>query len=135
MDSSVRRSLRIKKANNGFKVSTCADKNCLACDSAPPILSPSIIRNLGKTFRKLDADKISEEALRKKRTNVKEAIGVKSKKEPVQASSSENVGLDKAKSKKKNTEDVVAAPSGAKQVKPKNKENDQVSEAQKKAKK
>ena len=52
-----------------------------------------------------------------------------------QASSSDNVGLGKAKSKKKNTEDAVAAPSGAKQVKPKNKKNDQVSEAQKKAKK
>ena len=109
--------------------------NCLACGSAPPILSPSIIRNLGETFCKLDAEKVSDVALRKKKTNVKEAIGIKNKKEKVQASGSEKVDLGPNKSKKKNSEDALAAPSGAKHVKAKNKKNDHVPEAQKKAKK
>jgi hypothetical protein len=45
VDTSVRRSLRVKKANNGFKSKSCVDKNCLACDNEPPAISPSIIRN------------------------------------------------------------------------------------------
>jgi hypothetical protein len=36
VDSSVRRSLRVKKAKKGFKANPCSGKNCLACDSEPP---------------------------------------------------------------------------------------------------
>jgi hypothetical protein len=52
VDTSVRRSLRVKKTTKGFKSNSCMDKNCLACDSEPPVLSPSLMKNVRMTFCK-----------------------------------------------------------------------------------
>jgi hypothetical protein len=60
------RSARKKDQLKGYKGSTCANKNCLGCDMVPPTISPSIIRNLGASFCKVDAEKLSVEALAKK---------------------------------------------------------------------
>ncbi|RLM69445.1 hypothetical protein C2845_PM17G07400 [Panicum miliaceum] len=60
VDTSVRRSLRMNKIKKGFKPNSCVDKNCVACDSEPPALSPSVIKNLGETFCKIDADKLTK---------------------------------------------------------------------------
>ena len=59
VDSAVLRSLRVKKANRGFKASPCAGKNCLSCDSEPPVLSPTLIKNLGVEFCKIEEKKLS----------------------------------------------------------------------------
>jgi hypothetical protein len=61
-----RRSARKKDQLKGYKRSACASKNCLGCDVIPPTISPSIIKNLGASFCKVDADKLTVEALGKK---------------------------------------------------------------------
>jgi hypothetical protein len=59
-------SARKKEQLKGYKSSACASKNCLGCDVVPPTISPSIIKNLGASFCKVDADKLTVEALGKK---------------------------------------------------------------------
>jgi hypothetical protein len=61
-----RRSARKKDQLKGYKSSACANKNCLGCDVVHPTISPSIIKNLGASFCKVDADKLTAEALGKK---------------------------------------------------------------------
>lgn len=61
-----RRSACKKEQLKGFKGSSCANKNCLGCAEDPPTISPSIIRNLGASFCKVDVEKLSVEALSKK---------------------------------------------------------------------
>jgi hypothetical protein len=63
---SNRRSAHKKDQLKGYKSSTCANKNCLGCDVVAPTISPSIIKNLGASFCKVDADKLTTEALGKK---------------------------------------------------------------------
>ncbi|CAL5096288.1 unnamed protein product [Urochloa decumbens] len=67
IDTDLRRSDRKKQALKGFKHHTCLDKECLGCSSKPPAISPSIIKNLGGTFCRIDPTKLTEEALGKKR--------------------------------------------------------------------
>jgi hypothetical protein len=62
-----RRSARKKDQLKGYKSLACASKNCLGCDVIPPTISPSIIKNLGASFCKVDADKLIVEALGKKK--------------------------------------------------------------------
>jgi hypothetical protein len=62
------RSARKKEQLKGYKSSACASKNCLGCDVVPPTISPSIIKNLGASFCKVDADKLTVEALGKKQS-------------------------------------------------------------------
>lgn len=52
VETEVRRSLRLEKQTNGFKRSSCSDKNCVACEVVPPSLSPPFIENLGQFFVK-----------------------------------------------------------------------------------
>ncbi|CAO2169256.1 unnamed protein product [Urochloa humidicola] len=67
VESEVRRSNRRKDQLGGFRRHTCMNKNCLGCSKEPPQLSPSVIKNLGYTFCKLDEAKLTKEALNKKR--------------------------------------------------------------------
>jgi hypothetical protein len=64
VDSELRRSLRIKAYNPGFKPSGCGKKNCLGCDMDPPSLSTRVIRNLGANFYKVTPENLSDAALR-----------------------------------------------------------------------
>jgi hypothetical protein len=50
VDTELRRSMRLKSQNMGFKLAGCGRKNCLGCDLDPPSLSTKVIRNLGKKF-------------------------------------------------------------------------------------
>jgi hypothetical protein len=59
----VRRSLRIKKVNTGFKTLACKDKNCLGCSAAPPIISPKVIRDLGASFCNIDPEELTDDKL------------------------------------------------------------------------
>jgi hypothetical protein len=63
-----RRSARKKDQLKGYKSSACANKNYLGCDVVAPNISPSIIKNLGVSFCKVDADKLTTEALGKKQS-------------------------------------------------------------------
>lgn len=76
-DSRLRRSCRQKIQKKGFKNTTCSDKYCIACDSKPPTMSPSIIKNLGATFCKVDANKL-EKISQPKRKKVPAPVGKKS---------------------------------------------------------
>ncbi|TVU10296.1 hypothetical protein EJB05_43819, partial [Eragrostis curvula] len=67
VNTEVRRSSRIKDRLKGFKNAQCEGKGCFACSSAPPTLSPSMIKNLGHTFCKIPLDEISEPKLTTKR--------------------------------------------------------------------
>ncbi|CAO2168713.1 unnamed protein product [Urochloa humidicola] len=67
VDSNIRRSDRKKQQQKGFKHNTCLDKNCLGCNSRPPIISPSLIKNLGILFCKIDASKLNIDGLSKKK--------------------------------------------------------------------
>ncbi|CAN6305666.1 unnamed protein product [Urochloa humidicola] len=66
-DPELRRSCRKKEQNKGFRHKTCQDKKCIACEAGPPTLSPSVIKNLGAEFCKVDASKLTTTALLKKK--------------------------------------------------------------------
>ncbi|KAJ1295839.1 hypothetical protein BS78_01G253900 [Paspalum vaginatum] len=82
--------------NKGFKKGTCLDRNCLACTVSPPTISQSVIRNLGASFCKINADSLSDEVLN---ANTKSApIGRKQKAK--KKSSDPDVATTKKMSKK-----------------------------------
>ena len=70
-ESEVRHSLRIKKLHKRFKNLGCKDKSCLGCTSTPPVISPSIIRDLGATFCNINAEELTDAKLHVKPTNTK----------------------------------------------------------------
>lgn len=65
-DSHLQRSDRLHKLNKGFKSSVCKDSNCLGCSTDPPVLSPSIVRDLGATFCNIDPSKLTDDSLHAK---------------------------------------------------------------------
>ncbi|CAN6304298.1 unnamed protein product [Urochloa humidicola] len=67
VDTDVRRSTRVRKMKKGFRTNECLDKFCLGCEVSPPNISPSVIKNLGTAFCKLDAEKLTLDKLRAKR--------------------------------------------------------------------
>ncbi|RLN36373.1 hypothetical protein C2845_PM03G28930 [Panicum miliaceum] len=66
-DQGKRRSLRMPSLKNGFRDSQCTKKGCLGCIVDPPALSPSVIRNLGTSFCKIDEDSLTDVAFNKKK--------------------------------------------------------------------
>lgn len=74
-EADLRRSLRLKKVNNGFKSSSCKDKNCLGCSTKPPTISQHVIRNLGKAFCNIDPDELTDEKLSAKPAAAKKKKG------------------------------------------------------------
>ncbi|CAN6243763.1 unnamed protein product [Urochloa humidicola] len=67
VETDVRRSDRKKNHLKGYKNNSCLSRNCMGCDKEPPTFSPSIIKNLGATFCKIDEAKLTKEALTKNR--------------------------------------------------------------------
>jgi hypothetical protein len=107
VDTDLRRRLRIKAYNTGFKSSGCGKGNCLGCELDPPSISTSVIKNLGAKFYKMDPKELTEKALRAPQTS-KRAIMKK------QASAvSQDANQAKEASKK-------ATPNGDKKKKPNN---------------
>ncbi|KAK3144260.1 hypothetical protein QOZ80_4AG0310700 [Eleusine coracana subsp. coracana] len=78
VETEVRRSARIITQNNGFKRRSCNHRNCLACSSAPPVLSSKVIKNLGIGFAKMKTSDITDEMLNKKKKG-KGPVGNKKK--------------------------------------------------------
>ena len=67
-ESEVRRSERLHAINKGFKPSICKDRNCLGCETTPPLICPSVVRDLGTSFCKMDPKKLTDEKLHAKPT-------------------------------------------------------------------
>lgn len=74
VENQVRRSERVRLANNGFKNSGCSDRKCTTC--TPPTLSTKVIRNLGTQFCSLTDDDLKEEDLMRG-AGTKEPVGKK----------------------------------------------------------
>nr|TKW30157.1 hypothetical protein SEVIR_2G016600v2 [Setaria viridis] len=66
-DEELRRSSRNSSHNQGYKSSSCKNKNCIGCSAAPPALSRETIRNLGESFCKVEASKLTSDVLVKKK--------------------------------------------------------------------
>lgn len=66
-ESASRRSLRMQNQKKGFRKSACLDKNCIGCSFKPPVLTSSVIKNLGEAFCKVDASKLTDACLKKKK--------------------------------------------------------------------
>lgn len=66
-DPGLPRGCRQKVQNKGYKGKIFQDKLCLACDSAPPTISPFVARNLGSTFCDIEVDKLTNDILHKKK--------------------------------------------------------------------
>lgn len=78
----VRRSMRLKLINKGFKFSSssCKDKNCLGYVAKPPTISPKVIKNLGSTFYGIDPTELTTSKLNAKPVaNKKKRKAVKTK--------------------------------------------------------
>ncbi|TVU49083.1 hypothetical protein EJB05_00374, partial [Eragrostis curvula] len=98
----VRRSERIKAMSKGFKKGSCRDINCVACTCDAPVLTDSIIKDLGTTFCKIVPEKITTEALQKKKL-VRKPIGA-GKVKPLakkQSTNKKDLNEDKQKRAKK----------------------------------
>jgi hypothetical protein len=89
-EADVRRSLRLKKINNGFKSSSCKDKNCLGCSSMPPTFSTKVIRNLGATFCSIDPQELSTSKLSAKPVQKKKKAVIRKKKGQSSENSQDN---------------------------------------------
>jgi hypothetical protein len=89
VEQEVRRSPRLIVLNDGYKNhATCSDKNCLSCNSAPPVMKNRIVKNLATSFCK-----VSEENLDGKLK--------KSSKKDGKERNPEEVGVNPHKGKKK----------------------------------
>lgn len=99
-ESEVRRSERLHSLNKGFKPSTCKNKSCLGCDTKPPLISSSVVRDLGISFCKIDANKLTDEKLNAKPASkkaVSKPAAKKLKASTVKASDDGGVAKEKAK--------------------------------------
>nr|TKW09494.1 hypothetical protein SEVIR_6G105300v2 [Setaria viridis] len=67
VDYDLRRSERKKDQLKCFKSSGCPHSNCIGCSMKPPVLPPSMVRNLGESFCKIDGPPLTDEALLKKK--------------------------------------------------------------------
>ncbi|RLM69454.1 hypothetical protein C2845_PM17G10450 [Panicum miliaceum] len=99
-DPSMRTSQRMKNLKRGFQDPQCSTKGCLGCTVTPPNLSPSVMRNLGSSFCKIDEKELTIPALqRKKKVKVTAPGGKKvTKKKP---NNDGNDAADPSKDKKK----------------------------------
>ena len=97
-DPHKRRSKRVLNQKQGYKNPQCMDKNCLGCTLVPPNLSPSVIRNLGESFYKVDGKELIDAALTKKK---KAFAPVGKKLIKKKANPDDNYAADSKKDKKK----------------------------------
>ena len=86
----VRRSMRLKLINKGFKSSptSCKDKNCLGCAAKPPTISPKVIRNLVASFCGINPVDLTPTIKKKKSVKNKKAGSSASQNSSDQASPS-----------------------------------------------
>nr|TKW35949.1 hypothetical protein SEVIR_2G409100v2 [Setaria viridis] len=99
-DDELRRSSRTAKHNNGFKASGCKDRNCIGCSVKPPLLTQSVIRNLGESFCNIDSSKLSVVALNKKSKPAAPPGGRKPAKKKSDKDKNEDANVPKDQKKK-----------------------------------
>jgi hypothetical protein len=69
VESEVRRSPRLVLLNEGYKNhATCANKNCITCNAAPPIMSSKVVKNLALSFCKVAEETVEKNILKKSKT-------------------------------------------------------------------
>lgn len=87
--------------NGGFKSLVCRDKHYLGFSSKPPLLSPSVVCDLGANFCKIDAAKLTKENLNTKHGKKGEVSKPKTKaKKPKKNEEDQDAGSKAKKSKK-----------------------------------
>lgn len=129
-ESEVRRSDRLHSLKKGFKPSICKDKNCLGCETKPPLISSSIVRDLGISFCKIDPTKLTEDKLHAKPT-AKRAVSKpkakKTKKVAEKAAANDEAAKDEGKvakarrSRKAAGEDAASDEAGPSEMSEKDK--------------
>lgn len=62
-EADLRRSDRLHNISKGFKSPICQNRNCLGCTSIPPLLSPSVVRDLGASFCNVNPDLLTDDKL------------------------------------------------------------------------
>jgi hypothetical protein len=66
VETELRRSPRLVLLNDGYKNHKyCADKNCLTCNAAPPIMSSKVVKNLAMSFCKVSEETVEKNILKK----------------------------------------------------------------------
>ncbi|CAD6264340.1 unnamed protein product [Miscanthus lutarioriparius] len=98
-EANLRRSDRLHDISRGFKSPICKDRNCLGCNSDPPLLSVSVVRDLGTSFCKLNPESLTDEKLGAK-PNKKGAVGKGKAKKPKKANKDPEDGPNRKKGKK-----------------------------------
>jgi hypothetical protein len=76
VETTFRRSPRLKSRFCGFKQDHCSSRNCLACSAHPSTLSTDSIRSIASSICKVHDEKLTDEALKSKPKAFK-AIGEK----------------------------------------------------------
>lgn len=94
-EAELRRSNRIHGITKCFKSPTCKDRDCLGCTSNPPLLSASVVRELGSSFCKVSPDQLSNEKLEAKTTK-KGAVAKPRSKRPKKSKETEEKPTDEA---------------------------------------
>lgn len=74
VESEARRSPRICDRNLGFKLNSCASRNCLACAALPPSIPKKILKSVGEDICKLKPGMLTEDNLSGKKKG-KQAVG------------------------------------------------------------
>jgi hypothetical protein len=80
VETTFRRSPRIKSRNASFRKPACSSKQCLACSAQAPNLSHSTLKSLGEDICKIPVEKLTEKALKSKARSFK-VIGDKANSE------------------------------------------------------
>lgn len=78
-EAELRRSDRLHGISRGYKSPVCKDKNCVGCTD-PPLLSASVVRDLGTSFCQIDPAALTDEKLAAKQPNAGAVGRPKSKK-------------------------------------------------------
>lgn len=115
----LRRSERLHGITKGFKSLVCRDQNCLGCTSNPPLLSASVVRDLGASFCKVNPDLLSDDKLGAKLNKKGAVTKPKTKKAKKSKGSEEDaatgtVAKPKEKKAKKPKDSKEALAAGAK---------------------
>jgi hypothetical protein len=66
VETTFRRSPRLKSCFGGFKQDHCSSRNCLACAAHPPSLSTDSIRSIAGSICKVPEEKLTNKALKSK---------------------------------------------------------------------
>ncbi|KAJ1278819.1 hypothetical protein BS78_04G108100 [Paspalum vaginatum] len=96
--ANMKRNSRLREHAKGFKKATCSKKNCHMCESSPPSIPASLIRNLGSQFCKIDPQLLSDANLR---ATKKSSVPIGQKKSKKSSKDKDHDKTDQSKKKAK----------------------------------